>query len=545
VSERTKRLELHQVLQALPNVIEAGAFGAARLNLELGVRVAQRRADFESLLKAIRRVPMTVVLEAEDDAWAVLFARLLSATSRCDELLVFSAAALERFPNSSVLAHRAWALLQQRQYEPALVLIERCVHFGLEIGLARRLRAQVLAALGRDGWREAFAQARRSLEGRALGLCLLEEGVWLAHDGDEQAALHCFSAALPRFDDDAHYRAWLTYNLGLLCLRSLLPETESYFLELQRLSTHPDAKPFEARALCGLGAYRRALGEWDRAESAYRRATTLAATDQDDLQQAWRGLGLTLRMRGLPRHAFDPLLRALQAQPAKPWVHVELAALHAQLGAYAEVNACLERAGTLSGEDFDRAQIVRAALKHRDGDHTGALEVLRELGPNRLWVREESSCFPELFALLGPDAPAPLPRSSTTVEVHACGVLRVTVNGRTVPLGPTGRAGQLLVLLLEQPDHAQSSAYLLERIYGRDSRGKAQALSAVARELRQALGWKESINAPRKAYRLDAAVIWRYDAQQKRARNEPIERFLEGVDAGWTDDVRRHGQILD
>jgi tetratricopeptide (TPR) repeat protein len=539
------KLELHQVLQALPSVIEAGAFGAARLNLELGMRVVQRRADFDSLLKAIRGVPMTVMLEAEDDAWAVLFARLLSATSRCDELLVFSAAALERFPNSSLLAHRAWALLQRREYEPALALIERCVHLGLEIGLARRLRAQALAALGRDGWREAFSQARMSLEGRALGLCLLEEGVWLAHSGDERAALHCFSAALLRFDDDAHYRAWLTYNLGLLCLRSLLPETESYFLELQRLSTHKDAKPFEARALCGLGAYRRALGEWDRAEAAYRRATTLAAADQDDLQQAWRGLGLTLRMRGLPRQAFDPLLRALQAQPAKPWVHVELAALHAQLGEDAEVNGCLERAGTLNGEDFDRAQIVRAALKHQSGDHTGALEVLRELGPNRLWVREEASCFPELFALLGTDAPAPLPRSSTTVEVHACGVLRVMVNGRAVPLGPTGLAGQLLVLLLEQPDHAQSVSYLLEHIYGQDSRTKAQALSAVARELRRTLGWNESINAPRKAYRLDANVIWHYDAHEKRARDEAIEGFLEGVEANWVDDVRRHGQILD
>ena len=535
---------MHQVLQALPGVIQDKAFGAGRLNLELGMRVVQRRTDFDSLLKTIRGVPMTVMLEAEDDTWAVLFARLLSATSRCEELLVFSAAALERFPNSSLLAHRAWALLQRREYEPALVLIEHCIHLGLEIGLARRLRAQSLAALGRDGWREAFAQARMSLEGRALGLCLLEEGVWLAHHGDERAALHCFSAALLRFDDDAHYRAWLTYNLGLLCLRSLLPETESYFLELQRLSTHKDAKPFEARALCGLGAYRRAFGEWDRAEAAYRRATTLVAADQDDLQQAWRGLGLTLRMRGLPRQAFDPFLRALQAQPTKPWVHVELAALHAHLGEDAEVNACLGRAGTLIGEDFDRAQIVRAALKHHNGDQSGALEVLRELGPNRLWVREEASCFPELFALLGTDAPTPLPRLSTTVEVHACGVLRVTVNGRVVPLGPTGLAGQLLVLLLEQPDHAQSVSYLLEHIYGRDSRRKAQALSAVARELRQTLGWKESINAPRKAYRLDANMIWHYDAHEKRARNEAIEGFLEGVEANWADDIRLHGQIL-
>jgi tetratricopeptide (TPR) repeat protein len=544
VSERAKKLELHQVLQALPDVIASGAFGAARLNLELGMRAVQRRADFDSLLKAVRAVPMPVMLEAEDDGWAVLFARLLSATSRCEELLIFTASALKHFPNSGLLAHRAWALLQRRDYEPALALIERCVHLGLEIGLARRLRAQALAALRRDGWREAFAQARMSLEGRALGLCLLEEGVWLAHDGDERAALHCFSAALLRFDDDAHYRAWLTYNLGVLCLRSLLPETEAYFLELQRLSTHQDAKPFEARALCGLGAYRRALGEWDRAEAAYRRATTLAAADQDDLQQAWRGLGLTLRMRGLPRQAFDPLLRALGAQPAKPWIHVELAALHAQLGEDAEVNGCLERAGPLNGEDFDRAQIVRAALKHQSGDHAGALEVLRDLGPKRLWVREEASCFPELFALLGTDAPAALPRSSTTVEVYACGVLRVTVNGRAVGLGPTGLAGQLLVLLLEQPDHAQSVSYLLEHIYGRDSRTKAQALSAVARELRRALGWEQSINAPRKAYRLDANVTWHYDAHEKRSRNEAIEAFLEGVEADWVDDVRRHGQIL-
>ena len=541
MAHRLETMTLRDVLALLPDLIRNQAFGAARLNLEHGFRAAKRMLDFQALLEQTRQVPQAVLLE--DDAWAVLMARLLSRTRQVQALLDLSELVLQRFPVSVVLAHRAWALLQTQQYEASLELSERCVHLGLEVGLARRLRAEAMAGLGQTGWRDAFALARQSLEGRALGLCLLEEGYWLARHGDEVAALHCFSAALPRFDDDAYYRAWLNYNLGLLCLRDWRSETEGFFLQLQLDANHAEAKGFQARAFCGLGAARRAYGEWDRAATAYRQASKLAREDNDK-RQAWRGLGFTQRLQGHHANAFANLKRALDV-PGSTWVHVDFAALHAQLGQFPKARTHLELAGELNGEDQDRASIVMAALEQHDGDPQAARARLQTLPRDRLWVREEQTCFPALFALLEPESrPAPLPRADRTrIEIQACGVLRVTVNGRAIPIRPSGQTAKLLVLLLEGSDRAQSTAYLTDKLYGQDARKNQATLSSLVRALKTLLGWA-CIQTLNKAYRLDTTAEWCYDAQERRARGERIERFLEGADAAWIDDIRRHGQIL-
>jgi hypothetical protein len=155
-------------------------------------------------------------------------------------------------------------------------------------------------------------------------------------------------------------------------------------------------------------------------------------------------------------------------------------------------------------------------------------------------------CFGQLFTLLEAmtgSGPAALePSVQTTVEVRARGLLRVQVNGRDVPIHPTGFPGQVLILLLEAGMEA-SVEQLLSRLHPwlepAQRRARAKQLSGYVGVLRQALGWKRSVQSVGGAYRLDETVTWRYDINQARINNEPVERFLDGVYTDWAVELAR------
>ncbi|WP_158680039.1 tetratricopeptide repeat protein [Deinococcus sp. NW-56] len=442
----------------------------------------------------------------------------------------------------------AWSLAREDDYAGALVAADRALAGEAELapheaGAAWRVRGRSLAHLGREGWQAAFARAAAFVTGRALGILRMEEGALLGRSGDQAGALRAYAEALTHFRHDGHHRAWTLHNMGLACLVSgRFEEAEGYFARVTAIRRGAEAA--RARAWCGQAAARRALGEWARAAALYRQAAAEAERqgDLDDVRQALRGLGHTLRLSGQTFAALEPLTQATRAAPGDrasgtSWVHVDLAAAHAALGQAERAEAVLALTGPLEGEDEGRARIVRAELARQRGDRAGALALLRPLNPDTLWAREEAHAFPGLFALLsaaGLPTPAPLPRPARTlVRVRAMGTPRVEVGGRPVPLGGPGLA--VLCALLDGGGEGLTDllAEVVEDGTPRPPRLQRQRVSAAVRAVRDALGWPGSVGSVPGGYRLDPAAEWHYDVGEALRRGDPVETFLPGVSLPW------------
>jgi tetratricopeptide (TPR) repeat protein len=537
-------MQIGDVFVAVEHLLALGKPDAARQTLEIVVRQAPDLHYHEELLELLPHIPQS--LSTADPAWVVLIGRMRCNARDAEGLLMLTETLPDSFDaraSGHLLALRGWALLQSGRsneaLEAAMSSLERLPF--VEAGLAWRVRGEALATLGEAGWQEAFDEARSRLSGRSRGTCLIEYGNQLERHGDVRQARAVWSEALALLDGDMYYQAWLHHALGISCLRIASPEAEHHFLEMERLSRHRRAAGFRARAWCGLGAIRRALGEFERAESSYRAALAVATEAEDELQ-AHRGLGHTLRLSGRPTLALAALEQAVRCLPngQGAWVHADLAATHLVLKNPKAARRALERCGTLFGEDAERAAIVRAELARRDGDANTAVTELKRVRFDRLWAREERGCFPELFDLaasMGLGMPEVLPYpSKTMVEVRALGILQVRVNGREVPIKPTGRPGELLVLLLER-NGEETVERLLEALYPGlhpwQRRRKGQALWGVVRKLRFALGWEGSVRALGGAYRLDEQVEWHYDVMVARRQGVAARSFLEGIYSEW------------
>ncbi len=153
--------------------------------------------------------------------------------------------------------------------------------------------------------------------------------------------------ALPYLKTHQRLLAWTRYNLGISALYDLEPEAERHFLEAVELTKNSKAAGMRASILCGLGASRRVLGEWDRAEYSYHQAIN-AASEQDNLEQAYIGLARTLRLAGRPTEALETLELALHIYDTEtPIVNVGRALAFLALNDTKHAKAALERVGTL------------------------------------------------------------------------------------------------------------------------------------------------------------------------------------------------------
>ena len=176
---------------------------------------------------------------------------------------------------------------------------------------------------------------------------------------------------------------------------------------------------------------------------------------------------------------------------------------------------------------------------------------LRDVPLETLQVREEIRFFPELFEALATrcSVTQPLEVTPLTVEVMAEGPVGVRVSGEAVRLPATGRAAELLLVLLEQGGHATLDT-LITKLFnehsdertpqGRERRRKA--VTAFVRELRAALGWEGSVRFERSSgiYQLDRSqdVSWVYDIDERRAQNCAPRAFASGIDSNWVADLR-------
>ena len=509
----------------------------------------QNPAEWNELLSILQIVPQAVRLEFKPIA--KLYAKVLAMNQSFSDLLEFSDLMLERhgLPTAAaVQLERAGALLGVHRYgEAHEVLVAVLPHLnGEALGVALTRLGLSAFYLG-EPWEDTFKQARGWLSGVELGRALLNQGFCLSESHRNLEARSVWIEALPHFQTNHKLLAWTRYNLGISALRDLEPGAERHFLEAQRLAKNPKIATMRASILNGLAASRRAVGEWSRAEASYREAIVLAQ-DPHDRQDAYSGLARTLRLAARPDEALEILEYALQDNALNHnYLHVARATTFLALGQNTAAREEFTRVTRLaSTSDQWLEKVARAELARREGNLEQAVELLDGFPIQTLHAREEAVRFPELMQLLAA-AEKPIPKAleylkGIIIRVVAQGVLGVWVNDRPVNIAPTGRAGELLVYLLEHNGSA-SVEMITDALFSGDrvpDHDKARGLIwKWVKGLRQVFGWEQSVIALRAAYQLDPSVIWEYDVNEARATRSFQGEFLKGVYSDWALEVGR------
>ncbi|GEM87856.1 DNA-binding protein [Meiothermus granaticius] len=542
-SKSSPRAELQGSLLAL---LERGRIPEA-------LRTLERLADEAQTYWANKALAEEVLAGLPEALWrepraAEVYAAVLGRARKPAELLRLYRYCSQAGPEVplKVTLYAAWALALSGEAGEALRRLEPLEgHIAAaDRGTYLRFKAEALAFSNHPAWPEAFAEARQSLSGGALGRCLLEEGNHCYRFGQLAKARTLWAEALFHLKDDPYYAAWLQHSLGITALAQNPLEAEPHLLAAEELSRGQAAQAFRARALCGLGAARRSLREWERALWSYG-AALKAARDPDDQQEALWGIGFTLRLSGRPAEAIPYFLQA-HAITASNALFIEIAAARLMLGSVDGAEAALGQAEVRDPRDQVKLTLLQAELARRGQNHPALASALEALPSSSAWVQEERGCFPELLALLegaGPGQIGAPPAGPAQVEVWAAGILRVKVNGREVPLRPHSRAAELLVLLLEAKGE-ETLERLTENLFpGGEPSPKGherarQAIWAQAQKLRSVLGWKDSVLAEGGVYRLDPRAQWTY---------HPVEGdkpFLEGLYAPWVLEKREQRAFL-
>jgi tetratricopeptide (TPR) repeat protein len=536
-------------LQSCELLLEQNAFEQVARVLNLALARSQDLDLWRKTQRLLERIGHRIRLESLELAF--LYAKALMFNDQLQGLLEFKTQTIGHHGMADaarVQLECAKSLLAFRRYPEARDMLEEIIPYlqGEFLGIAWGKLGLALFYLGKP-WQAAFDQAAQSVSGIELGYLLFNQGALFDLNNQDIEARATWLKALAFLKSDSKMLAWTRYNLGMSTLRDLEPQAERHFLEAQRFSKNPKNSAARAAVLNGLATSRRMLGEWSRAEAAYREALRIAE-DSQDRSHAYFGLARTLRLAGRTSEALEILEVALQDQSLDhDLIQVSRAAVFLALNHNSAARDALSRIGKLvSVSDQWLEKIARAETLRRDGQFERALKLLEALPHQTLHAREEARSFPELMLLLEAAA-KPVPKAleyiqGITVQVVAQGVLSVRVNQRPINLSPIGHAGELLVYLLEQSGSA-SVDMMIEAMFsdvGIPDRDKVRGLIWKAvKNLRQALGWDNSIISLRSAYQLDPNATWQYDVKEARATRSFQGEFLKGVYSNWALEVAR------
>jgi len=443
--------------------------------------------------------------------------------------------------SSAERVYLAWALLREQKHAQALEVLQQAQPAtDLDWAIFYRTKGEALLHQGHPDWQKVFEQARAYLGGAALGRMLLDLGAFLHFKGDRSAARVAWAEAISHLEDDPYYLAWAHDSLGYSMLQENPRLAENHLLKSLQLSAKSTAKAFRSRALAGLGAVRRSLGEWQRALDSYQRAFRCAQEDEDRVLALW-GWALVLRLISRPEEALAKLLQAQRIGFAAEWLELDIAATRLMMGdslAQDDLEALAAKAS--SERPRMLLQVLKAELFRRLGRFEEARRLLAGLGAHPLWVREELQCFPELGQLARCGS---LAQPRNRVRVRPFGRLTVWVNGRLVPLSPVSKAGELLVYLLVKGREVGVEA-IIEDLASPKSKNPRKALWENAEKLRQALGWKESLQAYRGVYALDPQAEWDFEQQPPVDVLDPAQTFMAGYYSNWVEEYRQQFLVV-
>ncbi|WP_255721589.1 tetratricopeptide repeat protein [Thermus sp. NEB1569] len=346
-----------------------------------------------------------------------------------------------------------------------------------------------------------------------LGALLFRAGRWQEAEEALKRALDHFLA-----EDDHLGRAWALHGLGVAALhRGRLGLALRRAEEAWALVRVKALGSFRGRVLTLLSSVHRARGELREALFRARQAAE-GKGDADDRAVALRSLGTAFRLAGRPALGKARLEEALKlsAEGARRGAALaELSACYLALGWKREARrAAGEALGLLDTHAPARSRVlvVLAELARRESpEDGGALALLEEalaIGPYPLM--EEALGFPELFAFAersglrlpkarrAPDKPK--------VVLEDGPERRLWVGRRSVPLEGSGRAFDLLALLLrEGPLHWREAAL---RLWGEDGPGVRERLHMTASRVRDLLGDREAVRWKGEVLSLDSERRW-------------------------------------
>lgn len=526
-----KKAPLDSVALSLSVLIENNQAEAALNLLQRQLEATRTHQQAQQLLDLLKQLPPSHLRQPRGQE---LYLQTLCRAREAKAILAWSEG--NSIPGS-LQVYRAWALVREKQYTAALELLES-ISPGptLDYGLLYRTLGEVLFRLGQADWQTTFERSRLYLQGVSLGRSLLDQGSFLNESGQRAAARICWSEALAHLREDPYYLAWARNSLGYSLLKDGPQEAEEHLLEAVRISRQAAAQEMRCRALSGLGAVRRGLGELERALSSYQQAAK-APGDVADHQLAVWGWGHTLRLMGRKEEALAKLVEARQLDPRESWIQADIAAVQAMLGEPLKAQASLQEVEQWGERSSIVRRVVEAEIARLRGRPDAARIHLEPLEATNLWVREELGCFPQLALIAGLASKSGPARYR--VEVKPYGLLEVRVNGRAVPLPAVSKAGELLVFLLAQGKQASLEA-LTEQLSAKN-KNRRKALWENIDKLRKALGWADSLQNRGKVYQLDPQAEWICSLESPL---DQTQEFMPGYYSEWIEEWRQRLLVI-
>ncbi len=539
-----KRSNFELIPLGLAGLLENGHTQTALHLLKQQFKQCQTHQQAEFLVALLEGLPPTL---AQEDEVQQLYLQALCRARKPERILQWfeTNIGLVRWQ-----VYRAWALVRGGHYGEALQILEAIeTETGLDSGIFYRTKGEALFWLGHPDWQPVLEQSRLYLEGAALGRMLIDLGGFLNAQGQRAAARVCWAEALGYLESDPYYLAWTYNSLGYALLNEQPHQAEEYLLAALRISQKKGARGFRSKALAGLGAVRRSFGEWQRALHSYQQAYR-AEGDGSDPQLALWGWGHTLRLLGRVEEALARIQQAQRLDPSEVWLEADLTAIRLMLGEHKSVKQSLARlqgyrqSGLLGERGRVVLQVIEAELARQQGQLDQAKALLSGLDRQSLWAREELGCFPHLAQMAGLEPPQKKP---FRVEVQPFGRLEVRVNGRLVPIPAVSKPGELLVFLLVNGKEA-SLEVLLDRLADPKNKNPRKALWEVVEKLRQALGWKDSVQSCGGVYTLDPQAEWWCDLEPGNSPAPPgyerYQSFMQGYYSEWVEEWRQQWLVI-
>jgi tetratricopeptide (TPR) repeat protein len=433
-----------------------------------------KQQDWKDCLAELDKIPASI-LETHSTL-VVVYARALINNILEPETLEFIEKVLPALPPTQkdlMWVEYALALAntgqERKAFDGLTAVLPRLE--GIALGVALRRLGRCACVLQLE-WKSYFSQSLIIFaeHKRMWGITRFEEGCCYNREKDYNQAQFLFLEALTNFHNDSHSTTWIYYTLGITVMKNGdFIQSGKYLTTAVRLSEHKDAAKLIGTAFLGLASLRRIKGEWVRAEQVYQDALK-CATENWDRQRLEIGYLKCLRLRGDLEEAHKRAAAACQEFPNSDALRVAKAAVLAVKRCWKQAQTELEGLNLLRLEDSDQSlyALVRGELCRHAGDLVGMQAALEGINLDALQVREEIRAFPQLFAELGRIHHrlfTPLEVIPLTVEVMAEGTVQVRVSQEPIALPAKGRAAQLLIWLLEQPNKSGTMKDMIEELF--------------------------------------------------------------------------------